>query len=103
MERLFRAGRNVVLDIEVAGARQVRQRYPDAVLVFVLPPSREEQERRLRERGDPDNKIYARLRKAEDEEPIGRALADHVLVNDDLGETVDELLGIIEAARKRPT
>jgi guanylate kinase len=43
------------------------------------------------------------LRKAEDEEPIGRALADHILVNDDLDDTTDELLAIIETARKRPT
>jgi guanylate kinase len=93
----------VVLEIEVDGARQVKAQQPDAVLVFVLPPSREEQERRLRERGDPDNKVYARLRKAEDEEPIGRALADHILVNDDLDETTSELLAIIETARKRPT
>ena len=43
------------------------------------------------------------MRKAEDEEPIGRALADHVVVNDDLDDTIDELLGIIETARKRST
>jgi guanylate kinase len=90
----------VVLEIEVDGARQVKARQPDAVLIFVLPPSREEQERRLRERGDPRDKVFARLRKAEDEEPIGRALADYVVVNDDLETTIDELLAIIERARK---
>jgi guanylate kinase len=92
----------VVLEIEVDGARQVKARQPDAVLIFVLPPSREEQERRLRERGDPSDKVYARLRKAEDEEPIGRALADNVVVNDDLETTIEELLSIIERARKNP-
>ena len=90
----------VVLEIEVDGARQVKAQLPDAVLIFVLPPSREEQERRLRERGDPSDKVFARLRKAEDEEPIGRALADFVVVNDDLEDTINELLAIIEAARK---
>jgi guanylate kinase len=90
----------VVLEIEVDGARQVKARQPDAVLIFVLPPSREEQERRLRERGDPADKVFARLRKAEDEEPIGRALADYLVVNDDLDVTIDELLAIIERARK---
>jgi guanylate kinase len=90
----------VVLEIEVDGARQVKAKRPDALLIFVLPPSRAEQERRLRERGDPSDKVYARLRKAEDEEPIGRALADHVVVNDDLDDTIDEMLAIIEAARK---
>jgi guanylate kinase len=91
----------VVLEIEVDGARQVKARQPDAVLLFVLPPSREEQERRLRERGDPSDKVYARLRKAEDEEPIGRALADHVVVNDDLEATIEEMLSIIERGRKQ--
>jgi len=90
----------VVLEIEVDGARQVKAVRPDALLIFILPPSREEQERRLRERGDPSDKVFARLRKAEDEEPIGRALADFVVVNDDLEDTINELLAIIEAARK---
>ena len=93
----------VVLEIEVDGARQVKAARPDALLIFVLPPSRDEQERRLRERGDPDDKVFARLRKAEDEEPVGRALADHVVVNDDLEDTIDEMLAIIDAARSGPT
>lgn len=92
-------GRDTVLEIEVDGARQVKAIDPDAVLIFVLPPSRAEQARRLRGRGDPDDKVEQRVRKAEEEEPIGRALADHVVVNDDLGRTVDELLAIVEAHR----
>jgi guanylate kinase len=92
-------GQDVVLEIEVDGAQQVKARHPDALLIFVLPPSRAEQERRLRERGDPPGKVAARLRKAEEEEPVGKALADHVIVNDDLTRTVDELLTIIDAER----
>lgn len=91
--------RDLVLEIEVDGAQQVKKVAPDAMLIFVLPPSREEQERRLRGRGDLDHKVLARLRKAEEEEPIGRELADHVVVNDDLDDTIDEMLGIIESAR----
>ena len=68
-------------------------------MIFVLPPTRDEQERRLRGRGDATDKVVARLRKAEDEEPVGRALADHVVVNDDLEDTIDEMLAIIERAR----
>jgi guanylate kinase len=71
------------------------------VLIFVLPPSRDEQARRLRGRGDPDDKVEQRVRKAEEEEPIGRALADHLVVNDDLDRTVDEMLGIIATHRSR--
>ena len=94
-------GRDVVLEIELDGARQVKQQFPDAVLIFLLPPSREEQERRLRGRGDPNDKIFARLKKAEAEEPIGREIADHVLTNDDLEQTIDEMLAVIENERSR--
>jgi guanylate kinase len=92
-------GCDVVLEIEVDGARQVKTSRPDALLIFVLPPTRDEQERRLRGRGDATATVLARLQKAEDEEPVGRALADHVVVNDDLEETIDEMLAIIARAR----
>jgi guanylate kinase len=92
---------DVVLEIEVDGARQVKDVHPDAVLIFVVPPSREEQERRLRGRGDPNDKVMARLRKAELEEPVGRRLADHVVVNDDLEQTIAEMMAIIERERSR--
>ncbi len=93
--------RDIVLEIELDGARQIKNRHPGAVLIFVLPPSRAEQERRLRNRGDPDDRVLARLRKAENEEQTGLTVADHVVVNDDLHTTVDELLAIIESARRR--
>jgi guanylate kinase len=92
---------DVVLEIEVDGAQQVKQIFPDALLLFVVPPSRAEQERRLRGRGDPGDKVLARLKKAEVEEPIGRALADHIVVNDNLDETIEEMLRIIDSARAR--
>lgn len=92
---------DIVLEIELDGAQQVKQQYPQAVLIFVLPPSREEQERRLRGRGDPDDKVHARLRKAEKEEPIGREQADYLVVNDDFERTVDEMLDIVNRERGR--
>lgn len=92
-------GRDVVLEIEVDGARQVKALHPEAVLIFVLPPSREEQQRRLRGRGDPEDKVDERLQKAVDEEPVGLALADHVVVNDDLERTLGEMIDIIETHR----
>jgi guanylate kinase len=95
-------GSDVVLEIEVDGASQVRSRHPEALLIFVLPPSREEQERRLRGRGDAPTRVAERLRKAEDEEPIGLAISDEVVVNDDLGETVERLLAIIDKHRAVP-
>jgi guanylate kinase len=92
-------GRDVVLEIEVDGARQVKAVHPEAVLIFVLPPSRDEQQRRLRGRGDPEDKVDQRLQKALDEEPIGLAIADHIVVNDELERTVEELVAIIEGYR----
>lgn len=92
----------VILEIEVDGAQQVMAAQPDARLIFVLPPTRAEQERRLRGRGDAPDRVLARLRKAEDEEPVGLALAHHVVVNDDLDSTIDELLAIIDQARAAP-
>lgn len=88
-------GRDVVLEIEVHGAMQVKQVHPEAVLIFVLPPSREEQQRRLRGRGDPEDLVAERLQKALDEEPVGMSLANHVVVNDDLERTVAEMMQII--------
>ncbi len=87
------------MEIEVDGATQVKRQFPDAVLIFVLPPSREEQQRRLRGRGDPEDKVDERLQKALDEEPIGLEIADHVVVNDDLADTVREMMAIIELHR----
>ena len=92
---------DIVLEIELDGAQQVKRQYPQAVLIFVLPPTRDEQERRLRGRGDPNDKVQARLRKAELEEPVGRDQADHVVVNDDLDRTVEEMIAIIERERCR--
>jgi guanylate kinase len=92
---------DIVLEIEVDGAQQVKRVHGEALLLFVLPPSREEQERRLRNRGDEDPKVLARLKKAEEEEPIGLGLADHVVVNDDLEETIGQMLSIINSHRSR--
>jgi guanylate kinase len=92
---------DLVLEIEVDGAQQVKAVRPDALLIFILPPTRAEQERRLRARGDEPDTVVARLRKAEDEEPTGLAIADHMVVNDDLDETVERMLKIINQARSR--
>lgn len=90
---------DIVLEIEVDGAQQVKARHPECLLIFVLPPSRDEQRRRLEGRGDPEHKVHERLRKAEEEEPVGRALADHVVVNDSLDRTVAEMMSIIRRHR----
>jgi len=94
-------GDDVLLEIDVQGAAQVKARYPDAVVVFVEPPSREAQAERLRRRGDREDLIARRLAGAPDEEAAGRALADHVVVNDDLGRAVEEVTAILESRRSQ--
>lgn len=94
-------GHDVVLEIDIQGAKQVRAKYPDSVLILVRPPSREVQEARLRGRGDPETKIQQRLLLADREEHEGTEIADVVVVNDDLNRVVGEVAGIIDACRRR--
>lgn len=90
---------DVLLEIDVYGGADVKRRDPSAVLILVLPPSAEVQEQRLRGRGDRVETIASRLARAAEEERVGRVLADHVVVNDDLGRAIDEVVGIVEAHR----
>ena len=86
---------SVLLDIEPNGAGQVKKAAPDAVLVFIMPPSMEELERRLRGRGDtPEDQINLRLERAV-WEMEQRHWYDHVVVNDDAQRCADEILKII--------
>ena len=94
-------GKDLLLVIDIRGAEQVREKYPDAVVVLVLPPSRQELERRMRKRGDSEDLIRARLELGDAEEEQGRRLADHVIVNDDLERAVEELAGIVKAHRSQ--
>ena len=94
-------GKDMLLEIDIRGAQQVREAYPDAVVILVLPPSREELERRMRNRGDTEELIQARLQLGDQEEERGRRLADHVLVNDALERAVEDLAGIVNAHRSQ--
>jgi guanylate kinase len=95
------AGRDVMLEIDVEGARWVRERVPDAVMILLSPPSRAELERRLRSRGtDSDEGIAERLAKA-DWELSQRDLFDHHVINDDLDRASSQVAAIIESSRAR--
>jgi len=94
-------GHDVLLEIDVQGAAQVRVRHPEAVVVFIEAPSRQAQEDRLRGRGDAEEVIARRLAAAPEEERAGRALADHIVVNDDLGRAIEEVAAILESRRKK--
>jgi guanylate kinase len=93
------AGRDVLLEIDVQGAAQVRKHRPDATLILLRPPSRDAQEARLRTRGDDESAIAERLRTGAEEERRGRAIADAVVVNHDVTQATAEVAGIVEGHR----
>jgi guanylate kinase len=92
-------GRDVLLEIELDGARQIRERYPDAVIVLIVAPSVDEQRARLEARGDTPTNVEARVQLGLDEERDGRRLADHVVVNDEVDRAAAELAGIVRQHR----
>ena len=97
----LQAGRDVVLEIDVKGAQQVRDAAPNALLIFLLPPSFEELERRLRGRGTEDeDRIERRLDTAR-WELQQEGWFDHRVLNDDLQRASDEVAAIIERSRVR--
>ena len=92
-EKLARS--NVILDVEPAGALIVHQKRPEATLIFIMPPSLEELERRLRGRGDTsEEQIELRLERAK-WEMEQRSWYDYIVVNDNLDDCVNEVLKII--------
>jgi guanylate kinase len=101
LEEAQSAGRDILLDIDTQGAAQLRRRYPEAVLVFIVAPSMAELEQRLRERrSDADREIARRLERAREEIAMWREY-DYLIVNRDLKEAVDRLTAIIVAERAR--
>lgn len=92
-------GKDVVLEIDVNGAFQIKQLHPDAVVVLIAPPDGATLAARLAARGDTDTSIEARLERAAMELEKGRTMADHVVVNDDLGRAIDEVAGILKKHR----
>ena len=101
LDRAANEGVDLVLDIDVQGARQLKQKIPDAVSIFILAPSREILERRLRLRSqDSDQVIERRLRDAA-AEISNYSNYDYVLVNREVESSVDTLVSIVKATRSR--
>jgi guanylate kinase len=101
LERASAAGVDILLDLDVQGAAQVRKRIPDAVTVFVLPPSYEVLEGRLRGRGQDDEASIRRRLAAAGSEIDAFEQYDYAIVNDDIEACVEELMSIVRAARCR--
>lgn len=101
VEEQLSAGRNVILEIEIQGALKVKERFPDALLLFVMPPSAGELEKRLLERGtESPEVIKARMRRAV-EEGKGAEQYDYLVVNDELEECVTLVHQIIQCEHCR--
>jgi len=102
VEERIREGRIVVLEIEVQGALQVREKFPDAVLIFLMPPSLEELRRRLVTRATEDAvTIDARLNRALEEVPLISEY-DYLVINHEVSAAVGQIDAIVEAERLRP-
>ena len=92
-------GKDVLLEIEVQGARQVMSVEPDATTIFIVPPDMEELERRLRgRRTESEEKLAARLERAR-QELEEKSLYDYIVVNDDVSRAAAEILSIIDGSR----
>jgi guanylate kinase len=101
IERIFAAGRHAVLDIEIEGARQIRANYPDALLLFVLPPSTEALVARLVGRRTEEPQIVReRLMRAADE-LVAICEYDYVVTNDDLVVAVEQVAAVLDAEMRR--
>ena len=101
VEPQLAAGRDVLLEIDWQGARQVRMQVPDAVSVFILPPSREALEQRMRTRGQDSDAVIAQRLAAAREEMSHYGEFDYVIVNEVFDTAVAEMCAILQASRLR--
>jgi guanylate kinase len=100
LQKSWDTGLDLVLEIDVQGAEQVKKELPESVAIFILPPSRQELERRLRSRGqDSDEEIARRLAQARDEIAKSRESYDFCIVNDDVERAGREAQAIVLALR----
>lgn len=102
VEEQLSLGKNVILEIEIQGAMNIKKLFPESLLLFVTPPSAEELERRLRGRGtETDEVIAGRLSRAY-EESAGMDEYDYIVINDDLDQCAAEVEKLVEAAKREP-
>ncbi|MCM1040617.1 MAG: guanylate kinase [Ruminococcus sp.] len=102
VESQLAAGKDVILEIEIQGALQIRKEYPTALLLFVMPPDAKELKRRLMGRGTETQEVIVKRLERAVEEAEGIEEYDYIVVNDDLDICVKELHEIIVAAHNTP-
>lgn len=93
-------GRDVLLEIDRQGARQVKERFPNSVVVLLVPPSLQVQRQRLQSRGDDDDAVERRVATGVEEVADLRRICDHEVVNDDVDRAVAELVAILAHHRQ---
>ena len=101
VDRVLASGKNVVMDIDVQGARQFVELYPDSVLVFILPPNSEVLLERLRERGTESGPALERRLESAVAELQAVGMYHYVVVNDDLDRAVEAVSTIVDAEQMR--
>jgi guanylate kinase len=101
LDRAKREGKDLVLDIDVQGAGQLKVKVPDAVSIFILAPSRADLEKRLRDRSEDSEAVIERRLWEAAREIRNCGAYDYVLVNQDLEKSVDTLASIVKAERAR--
>jgi len=101
VDPLLASGRDVLLEIDWQGARQVRTKVPDAVSIFILPPSRDALEQRMRHRAQDSEETIARRLAAARDEMSHYSEFDYVVVNEDFATATQELASVITASRLR--
>ena len=102
VEEQLDAGRDVILEIEIQGALKVKERFPEALLLFVMPPSAEELKRRLMGRGTESEEVILQRLERASEEAEGIEQYEYLIINDKLEECVEQMHAIISAARNNP-
>lgn len=101
LDKAESAGEDLVLDIDVKGARQLKERIPGAVSIFILPPSRQVLEQRLRSRSQDSGPVIERRLHEAAEEIRNYRQYDYVLVNTEVDSSVERLVSIVTSARSR--
>ena len=102
VEKQLEKGKDVILDIEIKGALKVKEQFPTALLLFVMPPSAQELKRRLEGRGTETKEVIDKRLKRASEEAEGIENYDFIVINDKLEECVKEMHGLILAAHETP-
>lgn len=102
VEQKLSDGKDVILEIEIQGALKVKEKFPDALLLFVMPPSAQELEHRLKGRGTESDEVIASRMKRAVEESAGIEKYDYIVINDKLDECAKQMHEIIRAEHMRP-